>query len=300
MGTKKKEIPDTLLEDSTLLMNTDEECTSSPVQIEVPVDSDMNTLERKLDKRSKKDSEDDTIVGKRIRVAKHLWEDEDDDPPTAVATVSGTKFFTSVFPVDAEIPQIKEMLNRSSMHLGSPGSLPSPSNPVQIEEIVPGSGVYVSRSVWRSACQASSGTSMARILLLGVFDIETLVKSNLRAVPRQPSTASEASEIRPDNAPPHACLRRLVNRYPRDATNRAGEGQQLGRNLLVTAQVHAPVHRSTNRTLQGRARSFANAVPLPQPQSFANGGSGVGVRRQEASSSAGSSSGTKDCKTPQP
>ncbi|KAF4115091.1 hypothetical protein G5714_002580 [Onychostoma macrolepis] len=70
------------------------------------------------------------------------------------------------------------MLNRSSMHLGSPGSLPSPSNPVQIEEIVPGSGVYVSRSVWRSACQASSGTSMARILLW--FDIETLVKSNLK------------------------------------------------------------------------------------------------------------------------
>ncbi|KAK7117092.1 hypothetical protein R3I94_018875 [Phoxinus phoxinus] len=70
------------------------------------------------------------------------------------------------------------MLNRSSMHPGSPGSLPSPSNPVQIEEIVPGSDV--SRSVWRSACQASSGTSMARILLLGVFDIEMLVKSNLR------------------------------------------------------------------------------------------------------------------------
>ncbi|XP_026100743.1 uncharacterized protein LOC113071652 [Carassius auratus] len=53
---------------------------------------DMNTLERKLDKRSKKDSEDNAIVGKRIRVAKRLWEDEDeDDPPTAVATVSGTK-----------------------------------------------------------------------------------------------------------------------------------------------------------------------------------------------------------------
>lgn len=52
----------------------------------------MNTLERKLDKRSKKDSEDNAIVGKRIRVAKRLWEDEDeDDPPTAVATVSGTK-----------------------------------------------------------------------------------------------------------------------------------------------------------------------------------------------------------------
>ncbi|XP_039649857.1 uncharacterized protein LOC120555243 isoform X2 [Perca fluviatilis] len=170
----------------------------------------MNTLERKLDKRSKKDSED-AIVGKRIRVAKRLWEDEDeDDPPTAVATVSGTKaaihnqgaeILASLEEqaensdnelslvrqelleikkfIFTEIPQIKEMLN-SSMHLGSPGSLPSPSNPVQIEEIVPGSGVYVPRSVWRSACQASSGTSMARILLLGVFDIETLVKSNLR------------------------------------------------------------------------------------------------------------------------
>ncbi|XP_035858234.1 uncharacterized protein LOC116048027 isoform X2 [Sander lucioperca] len=131
-------------------------------------------------------------------------------PPTAVATVSGTKaaihnqraeILASLEEqaensdnelslvrqelleikkfIFREIPQIKEMLN-SSMHLGSPGSLPSPSNPVQIEEIVPGSGVYVPRSVWRSACQASSGTSMARILLLGVFDIETLVKSNLR------------------------------------------------------------------------------------------------------------------------
>ncbi|XP_026066013.1 uncharacterized protein LOC113048422 [Carassius auratus] len=175
---------------------------------------DMNTLERKLDKRSKKDSEDNAIVGKIIRVAKRLWEDEDeDDPPTAMATVSGTKaaihnqgaeILDSISLEEqaensdnelslvrqelleikkfifTEIPQIKEMLNRSSMHLGSPGSLPSPSNPVQIEEIVPGSGVYVSRSVWRSACQASSGTSMARILLLGVFDIETLIKSNLR------------------------------------------------------------------------------------------------------------------------
>ncbi|XP_039503089.1 uncharacterized protein LOC120459729 [Pimephales promelas] len=179
---------------------------------------DINTLERKLDKRTKKDSEDDAIVGKRKRVAKRLWEDEDedeDDPPTAVATVSGTKAASAIHNqgseilasislkeqeensdnelslvrqelleikkfIFTEIPQIKEMLNRSSMHLGSQGSLPSPSNPVQIEEIVPGSGVYVSRNVWRSACQASSGTSMARILLLGVFDIETLIKSNLR------------------------------------------------------------------------------------------------------------------------
>ncbi|KAF4110040.1 hypothetical protein G5714_009292 [Onychostoma macrolepis] len=132
--------------------------------------------------------------------------------------------------------------------------------------------------------------------------VNEIIALNTGAVPRQLSTASEASEIRPDNAPPHgedrqilseagesqtenrgslACLRRLVNRYPRDAANRVGEGQQLGRNLLVTAQVHAPVLRSTNRTLQGRARSFANTVPPPS-QAFANG---VGVRRQEASSS---------------
>lgn len=44
-----------------------------------------------MDKRSKKDSEDaDAIVGKRNRVAKRLWEDED-DPLAAVAKVSGTK-----------------------------------------------------------------------------------------------------------------------------------------------------------------------------------------------------------------
>ncbi|KAF4111613.1 hypothetical protein G5714_008644 [Onychostoma macrolepis] len=114
--------------------------------------------------------------------------------------------------------------------------------------------------------------------------VNEIIALNTGAQPQQPNTASEASEIRPDNAPPHACLRRLVNRYPRDATNRAGEGQQLGRNLIVTAQVHAPVQRSTNTTLHSRARCFANTVP-PPPQAFANGGSGVGVRRQEASSS---------------
>ncbi|XP_072572377.1 uncharacterized protein [Paramormyrops kingsleyae] len=176
--------------------------------------ADMNTLERKLEKRSKKDSEDGAIVRKRIRIAKRPLEDKDDSP-TAMATVSGTKDKTAAIQnqgagilasisseehaensgnelslvrqelmeikkfIFTEIPQIKEML-RSSMHLGSPESLPSPSTPVQTEEIVPGPGVYVSRNVWRSACQASSGTSMARILLLGVFDIETLVKSNLR------------------------------------------------------------------------------------------------------------------------
>lgn len=55
-----------------------------------------------------------------------------------------------------------------------------------------------------------------------------------------------------------ACLRRLVNRYPTvttadpcDATNMARQGPPLGRGVVVVAQVHAPVQRTTNPAPHG-------------------------------------------------
>ncbi|KAK7172364.1 hypothetical protein R3I93_004630 [Phoxinus phoxinus] len=58
--------------------------------------------------------------------------------------------------------------------------LASPSSIQETLEIHLGSGVYVPKNVLWSASHANSPTTMARRLLLGVFDIETLLKSNLR------------------------------------------------------------------------------------------------------------------------
>ncbi|TDH01660.1 hypothetical protein EPR50_G00182910 [Perca flavescens] len=47
-------------------------------------------------------------------------------------------------------------------------------------EVYPGSGVLCDFRSWQAANQAPSPTAMARLLLLGVFDMHTLMNSNLR------------------------------------------------------------------------------------------------------------------------
>ncbi|KAJ8248446.1 hypothetical protein GJAV_G00242100 [Gymnothorax javanicus] len=47
-------------------------------------------------------------------------------------------------------------------------------------EVYPGSSVFCEARVWHAAVQAPSPTAMARTLLLGVFDMDTLLHSNLR------------------------------------------------------------------------------------------------------------------------
>ncbi|RXM37182.1 hypothetical protein EOD39_3148 [Acipenser ruthenus] len=47
-------------------------------------------------------------------------------------------------------------------------------------EVYKGSNVYSEGMVWKAAIQANSATAMARTLLLGVFDMDTLLRSNLR------------------------------------------------------------------------------------------------------------------------
>ncbi|KAJ8418406.1 hypothetical protein AAFF_G00141150 [Aldrovandia affinis] len=47
-------------------------------------------------------------------------------------------------------------------------------------EVYPGSSVFCEARAWHAAIQAQSPTAMARTLLLGVFDMDTLLQSNLR------------------------------------------------------------------------------------------------------------------------
>ncbi|XP_073669375.1 uncharacterized protein [Paramisgurnus dabryanus] len=56
----------------------------------------------------------------------------------------------------------------------------SPSTIQESLEIYPDSGVCVPKNVLWSANHANTPTTMARMLLIGVFDIDTLLKSNLR------------------------------------------------------------------------------------------------------------------------
>ncbi|XP_056148332.1 uncharacterized protein LOC130123224 [Lampris incognitus] len=51
---------------------------------------------------------------------------------------------------------------------------------VNFVEVFPGSGVLCDMRSWNAANQAQSATAMARTLLLGVFDMDTLMNSNLR------------------------------------------------------------------------------------------------------------------------
>lgn len=46
-------------------------------------------------------------------------------------------------------------------------------------EVIKGSGVFCQAEAWRAARLATSATAMVRNLLLGTFDLETLLKSNL-------------------------------------------------------------------------------------------------------------------------
>ncbi|RXN35919.1 trypsin I-P1-like protein [Labeo rohita] len=61
-------------------------------------------------------------------------------------------------------------------------------------EIYPGSGVCVPKNVLWSASHTNSPTTMARMLLLGVFDIEILLKSNLRGGKSKNASPGETKE----------------------------------------------------------------------------------------------------------
>lgn len=62
----------------------------------------------------------------------------------------------------------------------------------------PGSGVLCDVRSWQAANQAQSPTAMARTLLMGVFDMNTLMNSNLRGGrSRRPAFQPQRSALDP-------------------------------------------------------------------------------------------------------
>ena len=65
-------------------------------------------------------------------------------------------------------------------------------------EVFAGSGVLCDFRCWQAANQAQSPTAMARTLLLGVFDMNTLMNSNLRGGrSRRPAFHPQRSALDP-------------------------------------------------------------------------------------------------------
>ncbi|XP_076830142.1 uncharacterized protein LOC143476061 isoform X2 [Brachyhypopomus gauderio] len=97
------------------------------------------------------------------------------------------------------MPKLISIMEKLEAWLDTKGQSPQPqlaSLPTNQEtlEMYPGSGVYVPKNVWWSASHANSPTTMARVLLLGVFNIDTLLKSNLRGGKSKKAGPGEAKE----------------------------------------------------------------------------------------------------------
>ncbi|XP_068457930.1 uncharacterized protein [Clinocottus analis] len=80
-------------------------------------------------------------------------------------------------------------------------------------EVYPGSGVLCDVRSWQAANQAPSPTAMARMLLLGVFDMNTLMNSNLRGGrSRRPASHSQRSALDPHKI--NAIFNAILARFP--------------------------------------------------------------------------------------
>ncbi|XP_066552569.1 uncharacterized protein LOC136718747 [Amia ocellicauda] len=77
---------------------------------------------------------------------------------------------------------------------GNKQNLRSQGHITNCVELYPGSGVFCETMVWRAATQAHSATAMARTLLLGVFDMDTLLRSNLRGGKSKRANYSDQKE----------------------------------------------------------------------------------------------------------
>ncbi|KAM7408231.1 hypothetical protein PAMA_002093 [Pampus argenteus] len=87
------------------------------------------------------------------------------------------------------------------------------NNHVSHVEVYPGSGVLCDIRSWQAANQAQSPTAMARVLLLGVFDMNTLMNSNLRGGrSRRPAFQSQRSALDPHKI--NAIFNAILARFP--------------------------------------------------------------------------------------
>ncbi|XP_074531480.1 uncharacterized protein LOC141794833 [Halichoeres trimaculatus] len=80
-------------------------------------------------------------------------------------------------------------------------------------EVYPGSGVLCDSRSWQAASQAQSPTAMARTLLMGVFDMNTLMNSNLRGGrSRRPAFHPQRSALDPHKI--NAIFNAILARFP--------------------------------------------------------------------------------------
>ncbi|XP_076599716.1 uncharacterized protein LOC143328454 [Chaetodon auriga] len=80
-------------------------------------------------------------------------------------------------------------------------------------EVYPGSGVLCEVRSWQAANQAQSPTAMARTLLMGVFDMNTLMNSNLRGGrSRRPAFQPQRSALDPHKI--NAIFNAILARFP--------------------------------------------------------------------------------------
>ncbi|XP_055049587.2 uncharacterized protein [Misgurnus anguillicaudatus] len=91
--------------------------------------------------------------------------------------------------------------------------LASPSTIQESLEIYPDSGVCVPKNVLWSANHANTPTTMARMLLIGVFDIDTLLKSNLRGGTSKKGSAGETKEAL-DRIKIDAIMNAVIQKFP--------------------------------------------------------------------------------------
>ncbi|CAL8390596.1 unnamed protein product [Arctogadus glacialis] len=90
-------------------------------------------------------------------------------------------------------------------------------------EVYPGSGVMCDVRSWHAANQAQSPTAMARTLLLGVFDMETLISSNLRGGrSRRPAFHPQRSALDPHRI--NAIFNATLARFPQARKGVIGTG----------------------------------------------------------------------------
>ncbi|XP_065096825.1 uncharacterized protein [Paramisgurnus dabryanus] len=131
--------------------------------------------------------------------------------------------FTEIPKLHHQLQEIKDTLHTLQQGRSSVDSLPSnsvDSNPSSLEEIHPETGVKVPRNVWRAANQANTGTAMARILLMGVFDIDTLMESNLRGGESKIVKGERRRAL--DEVKVKAIIDAVIMKHPRTTTGQIG------------------------------------------------------------------------------
>ncbi|KAJ8014261.1 hypothetical protein DPEC_G00038430 [Dallia pectoralis] len=90
-------------------------------------------------------------------------------------------------------------------------------------EVYPGSGVFCEMRSWHAANQTQSPTVMARTLLLGVFDMDTLLNSNLRGGrSRRPTFPNHRTALDPQKL--NAIYNATLARFPLARKGQIGTG----------------------------------------------------------------------------